>query len=67
MSLKNELEESLNRTLDERIFEQGSRPVIEFLPDDFDLWVASHEDRVRAVLCSTPEFESTPFCGSGLH
>ncbi|MEW6114251.1 MAG: hypothetical protein AB1664_19105 [Thermodesulfobacteriota bacterium] len=67
MSLKSELAQDLISTLDERIAEQDSRPVIEFLPDDFDLWVASHEDKVRAVLCSTPEFESTPFCGSGFH
>ncbi|MEW6531350.1 MAG: hypothetical protein AB1473_10960 [Thermodesulfobacteriota bacterium] len=67
MSLKSDFEQSLITSLDERIAEQGSRPVIEFLPDDFDLWVASHEDKVRTVLCSTPEFESTPYCGSGSH
>ena len=40
MSLKSEFEQSLISTLDERIAEHGSRPVMEFLPDDFDLWVA---------------------------
>ncbi|MBM4327998.1 MAG: hypothetical protein FJ118_12645 [Deltaproteobacteria bacterium] len=67
MSLKSEFEQNLISTRDQRIAEQDTRPVMEFLPDDFDLWVASHDDRVRAVVCSTPEFESSPFCGSGIH
>lgn len=55
--------------LDRREEEQGLRPVVEVWPDEdgFGRWVAYHEAKERAVICSTPEYEGSPFCGTGSH
>jgi len=68
MSFKNDFMNDLNETLETRLESQGIRPSVEIWPDDeFGLWVMRHEDPVRSVICATPEFGDTPFCGVGYH
>ncbi len=67
MSFKKKFLSDIKKTESQRFKNSGNRPVIEIWPDDDSDWVMSHEDQVRQVLCATPEFESTPFCGKGLH
>lgn len=69
MSAKNEFVNDISENLEERVEAQGNRPGIEVWPDDdgFGRWVASHSDRVRSVICSTPEFADSPYCGRGFH
>ncbi len=67
MSLKKKFLSDIKKTESERFENSGNRPLIEIWPDDESDWIMSHEDQVRQVLCITPEFESTPFCGKGLH
>jgi hypothetical protein len=64
-----EFETEVVRRSDSRMMDEGNRPVIETWPeaDDFALWVSSHEDKVRCVICATPEFKDSPFCGRGSH
>jgi len=57
----------VKETIDDRLEDDEDRPRIEVFPDEFDLWVAAHEDHVRAIICGTPEFAASPFCGPGLH
>jgi hypothetical protein len=59
----------VNNNLDARIEEQGMRPHVEVWPadDEFGRWVAYHKAKERAVICTTPEFQDTPFCGTGCH
>jgi hypothetical protein len=68
-STKKDFLTKLSSNLDERIEEQEMRPRIEVWPgdDDFAHWVAYHEAKERAVICSTPEYKDTPFCGTGCH
>lgn len=69
MSIRNEFSRNIGDSLGPRIEGQGLRPSIEVWPseDDFGRWIAAHEDRVRAVICSTPEFSDAPWCGPGIH
>ncbi len=68
MSYKRHLEEYLNASSETRFENLGSRPGIEIWPDDEDaMWVLRHSDPGRCVICRTPEFRDTPFCGTGHH
>ncbi len=67
MSFKDEFLSFIRKNQAERFENAASRPLVEVWPDDDSDWVASHEDPVRQILCMTPEFESTPFCGRGYH
>jgi hypothetical protein len=67
MSIKEDLLKSISGDLDRRNEERDMRPLVEVWPDDFDMWVASHEHKDRSVICNTPEFENTAFCGLGYH
>ncbi len=60
---------NIDVNLRDRIDNEGMRPTVEVWPadDDFARWVASKEAKARAVICTTPEFKDTPFCGSGCH
>lgn len=64
-----EFVEDIGQSLDDRIANEGSRPRMEVWPadDDFAQWVASKERKARTIICNTPEFKDTPFCGSGCH
>jgi hypothetical protein len=43
-----------------------ARPFVEVWPDDdFADWVSAHSDRTRNIICRTPEFKATPYCGAG--
>ncbi len=66
---KAEFEEKIVAGLDSRSEDHGLRPAMEVWPeeDDFARWVSFHEDKVRAVICATPEFKDAPFCGRGFH
>jgi hypothetical protein len=69
MSAKEDFVMAIKEGFGERIELQETRPNIEVWPeeDDFGKWVASHEHKVRTVLCGTTEFKDTPFCGRGYH
>jgi len=69
MSFKDEFVGVINEGFGARADNQGGRPTMEVWPenDDFERWVAWHENPTRAVICATLEFKNTPFCGSGLH
>jgi len=58
-AIREEFLTEVNDNLDARIEEQGMRPNIEVWPvdDEFARWVAYHEAKERAVICSTPEFK----------
>ena len=66
---KREFVDNINARIADREKERDLRPDIEVWPgfDDFAEWAASHERRERAVICSTPEFRQTPYCGTGYH
>ena len=68
-TLKEEFLTEVNGNLEARIEEQGMRPHIEVWPadDEYARWVAYHEAKDRAVICNTPEYKDTPFCGTGCH
>ncbi len=69
MSVRHDFNDMVKEDLDNRVECQGNRPGVEVWPqeEDFGRWVASHEDRVRTVICESPEFKDSPFCGSGYH
>ncbi len=67
MGFKEEFLSNIKNSQSERFENASNRPLIEVWQDDDSDWIASHEDQVRRVLCMTPEFESSPFCGKGLH
>ncbi len=69
MSFKSDFVDNVKKAVDDGMVAQGLRPNIEVLPeeDDFGRWVAFHENKARAVICTTPEFMDTPFCGRGFH
>ena len=69
MSIRDDFIRDINDGLGQRIEAQNNRPDIEVWPDedDFGRWVAAHRDRVRSVICGSPEFADTPFCGRGFH
>jgi len=69
MSMREDFVEAVKGGLAARVEAQETRPNIEVWPeeDDFGRWVASHGDQVMAVICETPEFKDSPFCGRGYH
>jgi hypothetical protein len=69
MSFKSDFVDNVKKAVDDGTVAQGYRPNIEVWPeeDDFGRWVAFHENKVRAVICTTPEFADTPFCARGSH
>ena len=69
MSFKDEFVGLIDDGFGSRVDSQDCRPAMEVWPeeDDFERWVAWHEDPTRAVICRTPEFKNMPFCGSGFH
>lgn len=69
MSFREDFVEAVNEGLGTRMADQETRPTVEVWPeeDDFGRWVAFHSDRVRAVVCGSPEFKDAPFCGRGNH
>lgn len=42
--------------------ERPDRSINEAVPDNLDLWVSKHGDRIRRAVCKCPEFEASPFC-----
>jgi len=69
MSARDEFIRDINDGLGQRIEDQNNRPNIEVWPDEdgFGRWVAAHRNKVRPVICSSPEFADSPFCGRGFH
>ncbi len=69
MSTKEEFLTQVKEVLANRSADEEMRPNIEVWPaeDDFAHWVAHHESKERTVICNTPEFHDTPFCGTGYH
>ena len=66
--LKREFNSAINDTFEARVEEQDSRPMVEGWPfDDFTQWASAHRDKSRHVICNTPEFMQSPFCGNGYH
>lgn len=66
---KDDFVSNINDGFTERTEDLDLRPTMEVWPaeDDFGHWVAFHEAKERAVICNTPEYKDTPFCGSGSH
>lgn len=68
MSYKRYIEDMLDEGKNDRFEGQFGRSGVEVWPgDEDDMWVMRHTDPTRAVICATPEFASTPFCGVGQH
>jgi len=69
MGFKEEFLDAVKAGLNKRMAGLSLRPSVEVWPEDDDdaLWVSSHKNRVRTVICDTPEFRDTPFCGVGYH
>jgi hypothetical protein len=66
MSFKTEMMDGIRDTEGFRIKNGNDRPFIEVWPDDeFAEWVSSHTDKARNIICNTPEFKATPYCGVG--
>ncbi|AFM24015.1 hypothetical protein [Desulfomonile tiedjei] len=66
---KRDFVDNIRDTADARANEQNVRPQMEVWPfeDDWGHWVLSHEDPARSVVCNTPEFKDSPYCGHGVH
>jgi len=68
MSYKRHMEDYLEESHETRFENQVSRPSIEIWPDDDDaMWVLKHSNPAKDIICSTPEFSDSPFCGTGHH
>lgn len=69
MSIKKEFVDDIKFATGSRTDDLDMRPSIELWPgeDDFAEWLACHEASRRTVICNTPEFRDTPFCGTGFH
>jgi hypothetical protein len=68
MSLKSEVIDNIREAACRRFGNESERPEMEvWADDDFADWVSSHENRVRNIICHTPEFKAAPFCGGGHH
>lgn len=69
MSVRRELWGEIDHGLDSLVDGQTERPAVEIWPeeDDFGRWVAGHNDPLRTVICNTPEYKGSPYCGRGLH
>lgn len=66
---KQDFVNSIRDTDEARANELNVRPQMEVWPfeDDWGHWVLSHEDPTRSVICNTPEFKDSPYCGHGVH
>jgi hypothetical protein len=66
---KREFINDINSNLAQRIDAAADRPMVEVWPfeDEDSHWIASHQQKERAVICDSPEFRDTPFCGTGAH
>ncbi|MGB6065249.1 MAG: hypothetical protein WBG50_10595 [Desulfomonilaceae bacterium] len=59
---------SLTESNDIRIEEEMTRPRVEVWPDDlWQLWVQSHDESKRSLLCHLPSMQASPFCAMGYH
>ncbi len=69
MSIRDDFTNDVKSGAGDRIESASYRPNIEVWPeeDDFGKWVASHQDKVRMVICASPEFADSPYCGRGHH
>jgi hypothetical protein len=67
MSFKEEFLSNIRDSQKQRFENARNRPMIEVWPDDDGDWIASHENQTRRILCVTPEFANSPFCGRGSH
>jgi hypothetical protein len=68
MSIRSDLISALNENEESRFNDRDNRPMVEVWPDDeFAFWVSRHQDGSRHIICNTPEFMDTPFCGVGYH
>jgi len=68
MSYRKHLGEYLEESRESRLENQYMRPNVEVWPDDDDsMWVLRHSNPAMDVICSTPEFGDSPFCGTGFH
>lgn len=66
MSFKTEMMDEIRDGQAARLSNGNERPSVEVWPDDdFGDWVSAHEDRARNIVCHTPEFAATPYCGVG--
>ncbi len=66
MSFKTEMMDEIQDGEGLRFSNGHDRPSVEVWPDDdFADWVSGHSDRVRNIICHTPEFKATPYCGVG--
>lgn len=66
MSVKKDMMDDIKAWEGFRFKNRDDRPLIEVWPDDeFAEWVSAHEDRARNIICNTPEFRATPYCGVG--
>ncbi len=58
----------LTESNDIRIEEEMTRPRVEVWPDDlWQLWVSSHDESRRSLLCHLPSMQASPFCAMGYH
>ncbi|MGO9571520.1 MAG: hypothetical protein ACLP5H_28690 [Desulfomonilaceae bacterium] len=66
MSFKKDMMDDIRDWEGRRVKNEGDRPFMEVWPDDgFAEWVSAHEDRVRNIICNTPEYRATPYCAVG--
>jgi hypothetical protein len=66
MSFKTEMMDEIRDGEELRFANGNARPFMEVWPDDdFADWVSAHSDRVRNIICHTPEFRAAPYCGVG--
>jgi hypothetical protein len=66
MSFKKEMMDEIQAGQELRFANGDARPSVEVWPDDdFADWVSAHSDRTRNIICRTPEFKATPYCGAG--
>ena len=68
MSFKKDMMDDIRDWEGRRVKYEGDRPFMEVWPDDgFAEWVSAHQDRVRNIICNTPEYRATPYCGVGFN
>lgn len=66
MSFKQEMMDEISDGQELRFANGNDRPSVEVWPeDDFADWVSAHSDRARNIICHTPEFRASPYCGAG--
>ncbi|MBI5568553.1 MAG: hypothetical protein HY914_01260 [Desulfomonile tiedjei] len=67
--LSEDFEQEVVDGLEAQMIGEKNRPTVEGWSEDEDYsdWVATHGDQIRTIICNTPEFRDSPFCGPGLH